>query len=292
MNAPHRIALTAATLLLLSFGTWAQQPAQEKTGAVSVGIQLANSQHGTMTLGMSAPFVNNRPIKGAPYSAEQAVDQTQTLADGTHITQKTRISKLFRDSEGRTRTERPMIMGMESNSEDVIMVEIADPVSGSRYILDTYNHVAHRFPPPEKSGEPVRYSEAARAAPQGAASAPARQAVSPPPPQANRPENVTESLGNQVIEGVMVEGKKTTTTTPIGMMGNDRPLVRVNEYWFSPELKITVLSKNSDPRMGESTMRLQNIDRSEPDPALFRVPPDYQIVDETGDRVEIKITRP
>lgn len=76
------------------------------------------------------------------------------------------------------------------------------------------------------------------------------------------------------------------------MMGNDRPLVRASEFWYSPELKIEVLLKYSDPRSGESTVRLRNIDRSEPDPALFRVPPDYQIVDETGDRVEIKITRP
>jgi len=75
-------------------------------------------------------------------------------------------------------------------------------------------------------------------------------------------------------------------------MGNDRPIVRVMESWLSPELKITVLSKSSDPRMGENTMRLQGIDRSEPDPALFRAPADYQIVDETGDQVEIKYTHP
>lgn len=292
MNAPQRITLAAATLFLLGLGTCAQQPVQEKIQTVSVSIQSTNSQHGTVTMGLPVPFLDRRPITGAPYSAEEAFDHTQTLADGTHITQKTRISKLFRDSEGRTRTERPMFTSMGSNSEGVVIVEIADPVSGSRFILDAYNHVAHRFAPPEKRGEPIGNSETVRAVPQGSNSAATRQAVSPPPAQANRPENVTESLGNQVIEGVMVEGKRTTTTFPIGMMGNDRPLLRVDEYWFSAELKMTVSSKNSDPRMGESTMRLQNIDRSEPDPALFRVPPDYQVVDETGDRVEIKIARP
>jgi hypothetical protein len=292
MNAPHQVTLAAATLLLCTCGSYAQQAAQQKTGTISGGVQSPNTQHSTMTMGLHAPFLDRQPITGAPYSAEEVSDRTQTLADGTHITQKTRISKLVRDSQGRTRTERPMFMGMSSNSEDVMIVEIADPVSGSRYILDTYNHVAHRFPSPEKSDGPVRYSETARAVAQGATSAPTRQAVSPPPAQVNRPVNVNESLGNQVIEGVMVEGKKTTTTFPIGAMGNDRPLVRVSEYWYSPELKITVLAKHSDPRSGESTMRLQNIDRSEPDPALFRVPPDYQIVDETGDQVEIKITRP
>jgi hypothetical protein len=63
------------------------------------------------------------------------------------------------------------------------------------------------------------------------------------------------------------------------------------ESWLSPDLKITVLMKNSDPRMGESTMRLRNIDRSEPDPALFRMPSDYKIVNENGE-FEMKIARP
>jgi hypothetical protein len=63
------------------------------------------------------------------------------------------------------------------------------------------------------------------------------------------------------------------------------------ESWFSPELRITVLTKNSDPRMGESVTQLRNIERSEPDPALFRVPPDYQVVDDSGE-AEIKIVRP
>jgi hypothetical protein len=81
-------------------------------------------------------------------------------------------------------------------------------------------------------------------------------------------------------------------TFPVGSMGNDRPLVRVMESWISPGLKITVLLKNSDPRMGESATLLQNINRSEPDPALFGVPADYQIADENGDRVELKFIRP
>lgn len=110
-------------------------------------------------------------------------------------------------------------------------------------------------------------------------------------PQTDRPEVSTESLGSQVIEGVNVEGRKITRTLPAGMMGNDRPLVSVTESWFSPELRITVLTKHSDPRIGESVMQLRNIDRAEPDSSLFRAPPDYQVVDENGE-CEIKIVRP
>jgi hypothetical protein len=284
MNARYRIALIAPTLLLFTCGAYAQ--------VVSGTVQAANNPPRTMTMSFSAPFFDRAGVTGAPYSAEEVSDHTQTLADGTHITQKTRISKVFRDSQGRSRNERPMFMGMAANSEDVMIVEITDPVSGLRYILDTYNHVAHRFAPPaEKANAVASYTQTARADSPGTNPGAVRSAT-PAPAQANRPEHVTESLGTQVIEGVQVEGKKTTTTFPVGSMGNDRPMVHVSEYWNSPELKIIVLAKNTDPRSGESTMRMQNIDRTEPDPALFRVPPDYQVIDENSDRVEIKITRP
>ena len=86
-----------------------------------------------------------------------------------------------------------------------------------------------------------------------------------------------EQLGAQTIEGVVAEGTRTTFTIAAGKIGNDRPIVTVNERWYSQELQTVVLSKNSDPRMGETTYRLTNIDRSEPDPSLFQVPADYRI---------------
>ena len=41
--------------------------------------------------------------------------------------------------------------------------------------------------------------------------------------------------------------------------------------------------EHSDPRTGESSYRLQNIIRAEPDRSLFMVPPDYEVKD-TGIR--------
>jgi hypothetical protein len=86
-----------------------------------------------------------------------------------------------------------------------------------------------------------------------------------------------EQLGTQAIEGVAAEGTRVTYTIPAGKIGNDRPIVTVNERWYSPELQTIVLTKNSDPRMGETTYRLTNIDRGEPDPSLFQVPGDYTV---------------
>ena len=283
MNPLYRIALIAATLHLLTCGANGQAGTGAGTGTVSVSVQSAGNQRATVMMRMPAP-PHGPVVSGAPYSAEEVFDHTQTLADGTHITQKTRVSKVFRDSQGRSRRERHLFSG--ANGDDLTIVEIADPVSGFGYILDPYNHVAHRFAPAEGGGGQARYAEHTPVVP-----APTEHVVTSAPPPTDRPEVSTESLGSQIIEGVNAEGKKTTRTIPIGMMGNDRPLVNVTEFWFSPELRITVLTKNSDPRMGESVMQLRNIERSEPDPALFSVPPDYQVVDENGE-AEIKIVRP
>ena len=37
------------------------------------------------------------------------------------------------------------------------------------------------------------------------------------------------------------------------------------------------MTKTSDPRMGTTTMELTNVNRSQPDPALFTVPSDYTV---------------
>jgi hypothetical protein len=94
-----------------------------------------------------------------------------------------------------------------------------------------------------------------------------------------------EPLGTQAIEGVMAEGTRVTFTIPAGKIGNERPIVTVNERWYSQELQTVVLTKNSDPRMGETTYRLTNINRSEPDPSLFQVPADYTVDEGVGPRL-------
>ena len=94
-----------------------------------------------------------------------------------------------------------------------------------------------------------------------------------------KPATKTESLGKQMVEGVECEGERVVTTMPAGTIGNDRPIETVNETWYSPELKIMILSKRSDPRFGESTYSVTNITRSEPYAELFQPPSDYTFID-------------
>jgi hypothetical protein len=76
-----------------------------------------------------------------------------------------------------------------------------------------------------------------------------------------------------------VEGTRITTTYPTGSFGNDRPFAAVSETWVSKDLREVILSKRSDPRTGETVQQLTDIDRSEPDPTLFRIPADYTVED-------------
>ena len=54
----------------------------------------------------------------------------------------------------------------------------------------------------------------------------------------------------------------------------------MNERWYSPELQTVVMSKHSDPRMGETIYKLTNIKRRDPHPSLFQIPSDYTLATE------------
>ena len=82
---------------------------------------------------------------------------------------------------------------------------------------------------------------------------------------------------------MQAEGHRITQTIPTGAQGNDRPISVITETWDSPELKLRVMSKRSDPRSGENTTQILNINRAEPDPSLFTIPAGYTVVDETGE---------
>ncbi|MBN8504505.1 MAG: hypothetical protein J0L58_08500 [Burkholderiales bacterium] len=91
-----------------------------------------------------------------------------------------------------------------------------------------------------------------------------------------RGEGVTSALPARDFEGVKAHGERTTWTIPAGKMGNEKPIVISREVWRSPELMLTVMSKDSDPRSGEVSYRLDNLKRGEPDAQLMKVPGDYE----------------
>ena len=102
-------------------------------------------------------------------------------------------------------------------------------------------------------------------------------------------KTTTESLGQQIIEGVMAEGTRTTTVIPAGGVGNAQPMTVLAEQWFSPDLQILLMTRHSDPRTGETVYRLTNVVRGEPERSLFEVPADYTV--KTNVRMPLRVPR-
>jgi hypothetical protein len=206
--------------------------------------------------------------KGLPYSAEIVSRTVQTLSDGTHITSEQRRREA-RDSEGRTRNEIYMSNGrVGARDEDQpAFIFISDPVGGQWIHLNPRQKTAIVNPLPvnHQSGGDA----SVKTTPQQA-----RLTQFPQARSKARPE--VEKLGQDTIDGVAAEGERMTTVIPAGTQGNDRDITVVTEHWRSTDLGIEVLSKTTDPR-GDTTTEIKNLSRTEPDPALFQVPPDYKV---------------
>jgi len=66
-------------------------------------------------------------------------------------------------------------------------------------------------------------------------------------------------------------------------------------------LQTLIMSRQSDPRIGETVFKLTNINRSEPDASLFKIPSDYTVMEgpqlppnipNMMDKIEIKSRKP
>lgn len=236
-----------------------------------------------------------KSVKGAPYSAEIVTETNQTLADGNRIARRT-TGRVYRDSEGRIRRE-------EDRQNGTVAVSIVDGVAGVSYRLEPETRIAWKTSSAttvavmkeleEQRVQERRKMERERSAGEGAQTAPPPPPLAPagvprinpnapplPPPAPGDEHNVVP-LEKKTIEGIAVEGRRNTSTIPPGRIGNEQPITITSEEWRSPELNVLVMTRHVDPRMGESSYRLTNIVRGEPDPELFQVPASYTIR-ETG----------
>ena len=215
------------------------------------------------------PGMPGHVVKNAPFSADIVTESTQTLADGNHIKQTSTVH-YARDSEGRTRREQSLTsLGALGSNRTVVF--ISDPVGGASYALMPETKTATKSMRQAGRGGMRMAMGPDRPRPEMAGSGRSARGMR------NSQNFKTESLGTQTMEGVQVQGTRTTMTIPAGQIGNDEPIQIVTERWYSPDLQATVLVKHSDPRTGDSVTRYTNISRAEPVPTLFQVPADYKV---------------
>jgi hypothetical protein len=241
--------------------------------------------------------ISGKVVKNAPYSAEAVTETTQTLADGNRIAHKT-TATTYRDAEGRTRRDMTLpAIGPLAAADAPSLVVINDPVANVTFQLDNKAKTARKMPglggmtmsaagPDAVVGFKAKLDAESRPMIMARRAAPVsigqtfHKEVAPPK---------TEALGKQIIDGVEAEGTRATITIPAGEIGNEREINIVNERWYSPELQTVIMSKHSDPRMGETLYKLTNIRRSDPHPSLFQVPSDYTM--ETAEGPMIRMMR-
>jgi hypothetical protein len=201
------------------------------------------------------------PIPDAPLLAVVNTQSSQILKDGTTLNQKT-LSAIARDGHGRIFNERrPMVPATETATPPIITIHIYDPQTRMNTFIDPRNRVAwqstlNRPPsalPPEVGSIPL------------AGATPASPYVK------------EEDLGTRKMEGVDVRGIRDTQTIP-AEANNGKEVTVVDEYWYSDELRLNMLAIHKDPRTGGQTTTVTQVDRREPDPAIFEIPSGYKVM--------------
>src|SRR5687767_4068860 len=244
-------------------------------------------------------------VKGAPYSAQAVTEMTQVLSDGNRIVNKS-VAQVFRDSEGRTRREQTIkaigAMAREGAPQQAIFIH--DPVASTSYSLDPKTQIARKLPPmrfkiqgqarakgqggdtlvyrdsvQKKELEPDHSGDKYRVAIEGDAQVKRQfeSGIALGWLDKNNWTAKTEQLGKQNINGVEADGVRIIVTIAPGEIGNERVIEMISERWFSPELQLIVKTRHFDPRFGENTYQLIEINRTEPARELFEIPAGYKI---------------
>ena len=222
--------------LIAAAGLWAQQVDQGPNNIViSVGTPTVG---GPMTVSVFGDIFS-AAITGRPYSADGLTETTQFQADGSRTVTKATTTKIYRDNDGRERTEK-------IENGHATSITISDPVLRVTYTLD----------PAAKTA--IKTSASPRPIIKGGM---VGEGFTSP---STSPAEKREDLGQKVIEQMAANGTRITLGSTI------------SESWFSSDLKVVIVSRNTNPQ-SEVTHRLINISRLDPPRSLFEVPAGYQI---------------
>jgi hypothetical protein len=208
------------------------------------------------------------PIPNAPFSGTINVERSSVQRDGSVMSFRT-VRDIGRDSRGRIFNEsRTLIPVSSTETPQLVSVHLYDPQTRISTMLNARQHTFTKGTvnrPPETV--PPALLDAS---------------------QSNRhPQNQftkEEDLGIHEIDGVPVHGVRETQEIP-AEDGVDKPILIIDEYWYSEDLRINLVIKHSDPRTGSVAMTVAQIKRTEPDPARFEIPEGYTL---PGARQEVK----
>lgn len=176
--------------------------------------------------------------KGKPFQTQYEESRVVELPDG-QLRYETTKGGIYRDSEGRTRTDVRLEISSDLHGE---LAFIADPTIQRSFALNHLTKTAVVEVLPPETGKGGWYFL-----------------------QAGKP---TELPGTYEVEGLVCRRLQ------FERQGEE---VQLAESWICDEL-VQAVFENSISKGQQSTWRLFNIRLVNPDPLLFAVPPDYTIV--------------
>jgi hypothetical protein len=254
------LTLLACTGLLTCSGM-GQEPAAQQ--APKQKVQFVNTQDGGVREVLESIAVP--PKAGAPFTLTLETEWQKQLYDGGTVTfvNKRRIA---RDAAGRVYQERWALVPKNDDRVQSMMtvIQIADPRAHTLYncflvvktdtceLLNYTGSTSNSYKPESPATGPLPGD-------QGSA--------------------VHESLGKQFIAGVETEGTHDVLTYNPGVFGNDRKVTVDQEFWWSPQLGLNLLSIRTDPRIGKQTFTVTSLVQGDPDPSLFELPAGFKVVD-------------
>jgi hypothetical protein len=219
-------------------------------------------------------------VAGNPFHAE--VTRTTTGHTDTKAALRPNYPEwVARDSQGRIRTERvagefKRDTGPDAGSKvELHLIMICDPVAQTLTQIDTATLTAkiiHSRPSAPRSG----------ALQQGTRRSFCSTRLSS---ARNAARFQVEDLGDQMIEGLEAHGERVT----MPMLGATTPEESPNggstsERWCADSLSALVLTITGNTKTGtKTTLAMQKIERTEPDAALFQIPPDYAVTESVAE---------
>ena len=200
------------------------------------------------------------PVANAPFMALAKTTWVKMLPDGSTVTtQNERV--VARDMEGRVFQERSTFVPVPNPTTRQSMPyldEYDDPVAHTRNICTVVTKACNEF----------FYRPAIQTKDRPAGLQPG-----------GRTFLTRESLGTDLVDDQEALHTRETLTVFSATIGNTKNIIRAVDYWYSPTLRINLKVERHDPRDGDQTLWLTDLNLSAPEPSVFQVPAAYRIID-------------
>jgi hypothetical protein len=246
---------------LLTFSAIGQEPAAQGS---KQKVQFVHTEDGGVTEVLQSIVVP--PKAGVPFTLTLETEWMKQLYDGgtTTFVNKRRIA---RDAAGRVYQERWALVPKNDDRVQSMLtvIQIADPTAQTLYNCFLVDSKANTCELLNYEGSTSKIYR------------PKSPATGPLP--GDQGSAVHGSLGKRFIAGVETEGTHDTLTYNPGVFGNDRKVTIENEFWWSPQLGLNLLSIRTDPRIGTQTFTVTSLVQGDPDPSLFELPAGFKVVD-------------